>query len=74
MWLQEIAWTPPWKHEGPITAEGCAVVMADTRATLNDNTIFTVWKKKEEDETQVPLCNDPFSGMGPFSSFHSAGL
>lgn len=22
MWLQEIAWTPPWKHEGPITAGG----------------------------------------------------
>lgn len=64
MWLQEIAWIPPWKHEGPITAEGCAVV----------TTIFTVWKKKEEDETQVPLCNHPSSGMSRFSSFHSAGL
>lgn len=31
MWLQEVAWTPPWKHGVPITAEGCAVVIPDMR-------------------------------------------
>lgn len=37
MLLQEIARTPPWKDEEPITAEGCVVVLPDMKAALCNN-------------------------------------